>query len=265
MNLKSILVLIFVPIYGVLCWKYYVCSIKNLCSDETANTQQNEVIEPIRFYKNSVNFELGSFETYADSLFVLAQNKHLEIVGYYGNDELNTSEYENLGLARANELKQLLIHRGLDSNKIGIYSKIYELVFKDSLAISTQVDTAISLNMDSEDVQLITHHGITEIYFPTNSKNEIRSAILDEFLKNLVQTSIDKKIQLVGHTDNIGSEEANLNLSLKRTNTIRDQLVKLGMPISNIDCQGKGSSSPKVNNSTEENRALNRRVEVIVQ
>jgi outer membrane protein OmpA-like peptidoglycan-associated protein len=73
------------------------------------------------------------------------------------------------------------------------------------------------------------------------------------------------KIYLIGHTDNLGDEDANKSLSLLQANTVKDQLIKFGMPATNIACEGRGSSSPKVNNSTEENRALNRRVEVKVQ
>lgn len=264
MNLKSILVLLFVPIYGLLCWKYYVCGIKNLCPDEM-ETAEIANSEPIRFYKNSSTYQLGHFDAFADSMYILSQTKNLELVGYYSSEEENTSEFENLGLARANVLKELLVNRGVDSNKLSIYGELKPLSFKDSLAASTMIDIATEMDMNSQDVQLVTHHGMTEIYFPSNSKSEVKSAALDEFLTNLVQTSKDKKIRLVGHTDNVGGEDANRLLSLNRTKTVRDQLIKLGMPISNIECEGKGSSSPKVNNSTEENRALNRRVEVVVQ
>lgn len=264
MNLKSILVLLLVLIYGLICWKYYVCGIKNLCPDEM-ETAKIVSTEPIRFYQNSSNYELGYFETYADSMYILSQTKSLELVGHYSREEENTSEFENLGLARANVLKELLINRGVDSNKLSVYSELQTLNFKDSLATSTKVDIAAEMDMNSKDVQLVTHHGMTEIYFPSNSKTEVKSATLDEFLINLVQTSKDKKIRLVGHTDNIGGEDANRLLSLNRTKTVRDQLIKLGMPPANIECDGKGSSSPKVNNSTDANRALNRRVEVIVQ
>ena len=264
MNLKSILVLILVLVYGALCWKYYVCNIKNLCPDEM-KTMEITHAEPIRFYKNSVNYSLGNFETYADSIYKLSQTKNLEVVGYYSGEEENSSEYENLGLARANVLRELFIHRGLDSNKLIVFSELRLLSFTDSLASAAKIDTAAEMDMNSKDIQVVTHHGISEIYFPTNSKTEIKSAALDEYLKSVVQTSKDKKIRLVGHTDNIGEEEANKLLSLNRTKTVRDQLIKLGMPLNSIECEGKGSSSPKVNNSTEENRALNRRVELIVQ
>ena len=248
----------------MLCWNNYVCGIKNLCPDEMVNTSQAS-LEPIKFYPNSNNFVLGYFETYADSFLTLSQTKNLDVVGFYNKNEENTSGYENLGLARANVLRELLINRGLDSNKLSVYSKMQDLNFIDSLAIASSIELAVDMDMNSQEVQLLTHHGMTEIYFPTNSKSEIKSEALDKFLSNLVQSSKDKKIRLLGHTDNVGGEEANKILSLNRTKTIRDQLIKLGMPLNSIECEGRGSSNPKVNNSTPENRALNRRVEVIVQ
>jgi outer membrane protein OmpA-like peptidoglycan-associated protein len=119
--------------------------------------------------------------------------------------------------------------------------------------------------MTSSNVQLVSHHGITEIYLPTNFTNEINSEALNNYLSSLVSGSKDSKIYLIGHTDNLGDEDANKSLSLLQANTVKDQLIKFGMPATNIACEGRGSSSPKVNNSTEENRALNRRVEVKVQ
>ena len=126
-------------------------------------------------------------------------------------------------------------------------------------------DVSASIDMTSSNVQLVSHHGITEIYLPTNFTNEINSEALNNYLSSLVSGSKDSKIYLIGHTDNLGDEDANKSLSLLQANTVKDQLIKFGMPATNIACEGRGSSSPKVNNSTEENRALNRRVEVKVQ
>lgn len=263
MNLKSVLLLIFFIIFTILCWRDYVCDIKNLCPE--AGEEDIVHAHPIQFYKNSDNYLLGNFDIYSDSIVRLGQSQNIEIVGYYHKDEINTTEYENLGLARAHSLKELLINRGLDSNKISVFSTSQDLDFKDSLDIATTVVGATQIDMNSDQVQLVTHHGITEVYFPSNSDEEIESELLDSFLKELVQNSKDKKMRLQGHTDNIGDEESNKSLSLKRTYTIRDRLLELGMSEANIECIGKGSSAPKVNNSTPDNRALNRRVEITIR
>jgi OOP family OmpA-OmpF porin len=264
MNLKSILVLAFFPIYVILCWKYYLCNIKNFCP-ESETQEAIQSIYPIQFYKNSDSYLLGDFDQYADSLIGISKSNNIDLVGYYTPEEVNSSSFENLGIARAHIFKELLINRGLDSNRVQIFGLLKNVRFQDTMAVMHTTDVSTIIDMTSSDVQLVSHHGITEIYFPSNSTNEIKSEALNNYLSSLVSGSKDSKIDLIGHTDNVGDEDANKSLSLLRVNTVKDQLIKFGMPATNIACEGRGSSSPKVNNSTEENRALNRRVEVKVQ
>jgi OOP family OmpA-OmpF porin len=264
MNLKSILVLAFFIIYVILCWKNYVCGIKNLCPE--SETQKAILpVNPIQFYKNSDRYVLGDFDHYADSLININKFNKIDLVGYYAPEEVNSTSYENLGIARAQIFKELLINRGLDSNRVQIFGLLKNVKFQDTLALMHTTDVSASIDMTSSNVQLVSHHGITEIYLPTNFTNEINSEALNNYLSSLVSGSKDSKIYLIGHTDNLGDEDANKSLSLLQANTVKDQLIKFGMPATNIACEGRGSSSPKVNNSTEENRALNRRVEVKVQ
>ncbi len=65
-----------------------------------------------------------------------------------------------------------------------------------------------------------------------------------------------------GHTDDIGTEEYNLDLSRRRAQAVRDYLVKAGIPAELITIQGFGKSQPLVKAATREARAQNRRVEI---
>jgi OOP family OmpA-OmpF porin len=71
-------------------------------------------------------------------------------------------------------------------------------------------------------------------------------------------------VLIEGHTDSIGSEEYNLILSRKRAGSVRDKLVADGIEQGRITTVGYGKKYPVVSNDTEANRALNRRVEVII-
>ena len=71
------------------------------------------------------------------------------------------------------------------------------------------------------------------------------------------------KIRVEGHTDNIGSEKYNLNLSKKRAESIKAYLVEKGIEESRITSMGHGFSKPRAGNDTKEGRALNRRAELI--
>lgn len=69
------------------------------------------------------------------------------------------------------------------------------------------------------------------------------------------------KIEIAAHTDNIGNADYNLKLSEKRAKTVVDYLFDNDVPTERIVAKGYGLKKPMVPNDTEENRALNRRVE----
>ncbi|GAB3331090.1 hypothetical protein GCM10027429_09100 [Marivirga atlantica] len=70
--------------------------------------------------------------------------------------------------------------------------------------------------------------------------------------------SID--VSIIGHTDNIGTEEYNLGLSKKRAKSVVDYLVANGINVERLSFEGKGELYPEVPNTSKENRAQNRRV-----
>jgi OmpA-OmpF porin, OOP family len=72
------------------------------------------------------------------------------------------------------------------------------------------------------------------------------------------------QVQLVGHTDNSGSQAANQVLSQARAETVKGMLVSQGVGQERIATQGFGADRPVASNDTEEGRARNRRVELIV-
>ncbi|MEL7202773.1 MAG: OmpA family protein [Pseudomonadota bacterium] len=73
------------------------------------------------------------------------------------------------------------------------------------------------------------------------------------------------RVVLVGHTDSIGSLEANLALSQRRASSVLTRLINgLGVSPTQIFSDGAGALSPIASNLTEEGRALNRRVEVVL-
>lgn len=73
------------------------------------------------------------------------------------------------------------------------------------------------------------------------------------------------KINLVGHTDNTGTDEINNPLSIARADAAKAYIVGKGIDASRIDTQGLGSTTPIADNKTVKGRAQNRRVEVTIQ
>lgn len=71
-------------------------------------------------------------------------------------------------------------------------------------------------------------------------------------------------LAIEGHTDNIGSDEANMKLSQQRADTVRAYLVQQGLAADTVTAVGMGKADPVADNSTNEGRQKNRRVEIIV-
>ena len=68
------------------------------------------------------------------------------------------------------------------------------------------------------------------------------------------------KVKLVGHTDSIGTDEYNNDLSLRRAKSVREYLVTHGIDEGRMDVAGKGESEPVAPNTTDAERMKNRRV-----
>lgn len=97
------------------------------------------------------------------------------------------------------------------------------------------------------------------------------SALLETAKTRLDQVAIalnaqdhDRAMTVEGHTDSQGSDSVNQPLSLSRARSVRDYLVTRGVAPSRITALGMGSKSPLVSNANAENRANNRRVEIVV-
>lgn len=87
--------------------------------------------------------------------------------------------------------------------------------------------------------------------------------ILEEAYKALVASS-DIQVEVSGHTDNVGSDQYNQNLSLRRAQAVKIWLVKKGITSNRMKTSGKGELEPIASNETSEGQAENRRIEFFV-
>lgn len=104
-----------------------------------------------------------------------------------------------------------------------------------------------------------------DILFATDStavRADLRSD-LSALAFNL-QDYPNSTVQIVGHTDNVGSAAYNENLSLGRANAVANVLITQGVLASRVSTLGLGESRPIDTNLTEAGRAQNRRVEIVI-
>ncbi len=106
---------------------------------------------------------------------------------------------------------------------------------------------------------------LRNIFFNTASYELLptSNAELDK-LTALLKSNPTLRIELGGHTDNVGADAANMTLSDQRAQAVRDFVIAHGIDASRITAKGYGETKPVATNDTEEGRAQNRRTEVTV-
>jgi outer membrane protein OmpA-like peptidoglycan-associated protein len=115
---------------------------------------------------------------------------------------------------------------------------------------------------DSENL-VISLHGLT---FPSG-----KSIIQPEYFSLLskvqeaIKTFPDKHILLEGHTDSQGNAATNKRLSEERASAVREYIIaNMGISREQVTSVGYGSEKPVASNKTSEGRALNRRIDIVI-
>lgn len=106
---------------------------------------------------------------------------------------------------------------------------------------------------------------LNNIFFDTD-KFDLKSESREELaiVVDLMKTNAGMVIEISGHTDNQGAADYNVKLSESRAKSVVNYLVAAGVPAARLKFKGYGASQPAVPNDTEANRALNRRIEMVV-
>ena len=123
-----------------------------------------------------------------------------------------------------------------------------------NMEVTRLEDGSIHVNMPSE---VLFDFDRAEV------KYEFRTA-LDEVARILNQDP-RSRVTVVGHTDNTGSAEYNMNLSQRRAQNVLNYLATRGVDRQRLSAAGRGLYEPRASNATAGGRAQNRRVELLIQ
>lgn len=128
----------------------------------------------------------------------------------------------------------------------------------DSIVVPMTIPSAPILKQDS----LII---LSEFLFETNSY-KLKEAQLDvlDSIGQFLLLSPTLEARVSGHTDNVGTEGYNIELSTMRAEVVAEYLINQGVKGDQITFDGFGSSKPIGENETEEGRSKNRRVEILI-
>lgn len=106
---------------------------------------------------------------------------------------------------------------------------------------------------------------LNNIFFETGKATLTQESYI-ELAKAVALLNTNRKmvIEVGGHTDDVGSDETNMNLSHARAKSVRTYLVKAGIDTNRLQAKGYGETQPVADNTTEEGRKVNRRTEFVI-
>ncbi len=195
--------------------------------------------------------------------------RSLLLTGFYSDAEKNNSPFPSLGLARANNIKQIFTNLGVPSKQLlTADSKVANLQFPgDELngGVSYSISAATDNSNRLAEVEKRLRAKPLLIYFATGKQEVNLNSEQRQYFSDLTYYLDQKpnaKISSTGHTDNQGDRNQNVRLGRKRAEFVRDYLAKNGISSKQVNVSSKGPDEPIETNDTDAGRAKNRRVAI---
>lgn len=239
------------------------------CKDSFNFLQSNaKLISPV---KDSVAIGIENLK----EVLIANPKQKITIIGYATSDEKNTTTFENLALARAHDVKTFLVSKGLPESQFDTKGEILDSwkTTGDTLLgpIKFQFNELESTDKNTEDWSTLKNQinaNPLVLYFNTNQSSDNLSKEEHQKVINIakyVSHVSNTKVEVVGHSDNTGGRELNMNLARKRAEFTKKYLVQNGIKTSSIEVLVKGPDEPIADNESAEGRAKNRRTVITIK
>ncbi len=227
------------------------------------NLSSNTVLMPLSAdVKNGVDSLKGYLTANSD--------KVIDITGLYGSDEENPTAFPNLGLARANTVKNYLVSQGVSSAQTNTFGKLMDDLVPSENKLLGPVTYAISQSSETaeEDLKalyeeikanpLVLYFSSGEAAINLTTEQRQKVANITKYLDKVENATCN----VIGHTDNTGGRINNITLGQERADFAMAYLIRNGIPASKIRSNSEGPDNPIATNATEEGRSKNRRTVV---
>ncbi|WP_456423898.1 OmpA family protein [Lutibacter sp.] len=199
--------------------------------------------------------------------FILTNNyaKELHITGKYLKTEIATQPNKNIGIQRAETVKNMLVHLGVKADRVKTFGQVSNFSFSNEKKFNNGIGLVFNniaqKKLDSIEA-IITHK---TLYLEFKDDIPIPTKDLEDYTKVLRQylhKHPTKKVLITGHTDNLGYFDKNLIIGLNRAKMIKKYFTGNGINSNRISTLSKGESEPITEKLTEKGRAKNRRIEI---
>lgn len=285
--MRAFLVFLLFCVYALVARWYYVCQIKHLCDDEvpiedvrlkTLQLVEEDTVllsgyDQFAFDSTDVRPRLNANnEAFLDTVAYFLNafpKKNLTIIGDYlaAEDSLEVGFYENIGVARAAEVRKLLMRRGIAEDRISLdYRLSRDTLLREPLAFELYVPS------DGPEAFENTQFSFTNMTFSDANfafdSDEFRPGdpfiLYADSVKTFLALNPEKSLRIIGHTDNVGTQKYNQDLGLRRAKSARQYFVDQGV-VTAIKVESEGETRPAASNETEEGRQKNRRVNFVIE
>lgn len=292
MRFLSLFIFLLFCAYALVARWYFVCQIRGLCGEE----QQVEDIR-LRTLKltegdsvilqgyDQFAFDSASFqprlnrnnEAFLDTLAAILRanpGRNMTITAFYRASEkdIKPGFFENIGLARADQIRKLLMKRGVDQARISLDHGLSEDAgLKEPLFFSLYDPNNIPRDFEKV-VFTFKNMTFSDANFEYNSdvfKPGEPFKLYADSVKTYFDLNPEAILRIVGHTDSIASADYNLDLGMRRAQSARDYFRGLGIE-AKIAVESQGEERPVAPNSNPdgsdnpEGRQKNRRVNFIL-
>ncbi|MFN5422291.1 MAG: OmpA family protein [bacterium] len=182
----------------------------------------------------------------------------IEVVDIKSGRVVFVTEYDQDG----NYLATLPVGRNY---AISINKKGYLFHSGNFMLAQNKVESAFKVDVPLQPIVKGANVVLRNIFFQTAKYDLLPESIAElDKLVMLMRDNPGLKIEIRGHTDNIGKDNDNMILSTSRAKSVVDYLVSKGVQLDRLTFKGLGATTPVADNSTEEGRALNRRTEMMI-
>ena len=228
------------------------------------------------FTKSTPDFQEITFEQTKLVYLQTAEYLHahpdrtLTITGSYHPNEPNATTFADLGLARADHVKDMLVELGAPREQILLASNADDKlnIIQDEVFGGADYTFAGKDEARLAAIEDGLRNGAFILFFPTGASTAGLSADEKQWLDDLafyLKENGNKRVVVSGHTDNVGTHDMNMKLSEKRAVFVRSILTRAGVESRRVTVTFEGPDQPKGSNDTEEGRAANRRTEISLQ
>lgn len=254
-------------IWGFVCRQWYVCHIKHACGEAPVVVEPPDSPKadshPLVFnWKSPDPVKRPTFEAFRDSLLkTVTDTSLLEVTGQYADGESSA----NIGLARGEAVKKLFTDF-LPAERIVVRSEVIpkppDAETRPFSAVRFGTKAIVKPDEPPKVECFAGGENSLTIQFPYGKAQREVDQKIEKCMEDIVKflkASPGKTVKVMGHTDDAGTDEFNLELGMKRAEHIRTILVKNGIDKSRISIESKGEREPVASNDTEEGARLNRR------